>query len=292
MSQRRLVEGRATARAWRVAAAVWQLTYPFDKGWDTIYVEELGRLANIGDRRDAGRAIKECARLGALEWEPSTFVPPRGQPGRPSLVGLPGAPKVGANHPHLGDAATGPERLEQATKAGALHPHLGDGKAGANHPHNQHLSSVLSVGAERPHLGTHGQGGEGTALGSRGSTDEGDGAGTQAGTPTVGQSAPDLAGLTREQLVRLARADAGTHDAIRAELARREAAADPYADLSPGVRRLFGLDNPHVFDHDERTGDGVGDDERSQMRWRAANASKVRVRERAAAETERRKHGR
>lgn len=34
------------------------------------------------------------------------------------------------------------------------------------------------------------------------------------------------------------------------------------------------------FHGDERTGDGIGDDERSQMRWRATNPTKVRARER------------
>jgi hypothetical protein len=87
LSQRRLVEGQASARAWRVAATVWAQTLGYSRGWDTIYVEELGRLANIHDRRNTGRAIKECAALGAIEWEPSNVQR------RPSLVGLPGAPR-------------------------------------------------------------------------------------------------------------------------------------------------------------------------------------------------------
>jgi hypothetical protein len=56
---------------------------------------------------------------------------------------------------------------------------------------------------------------------------------------------------------------------------------DPYADLSPALRRCFGLDNPDGWHGDERTGDGIGDDERSQMRWRADNPRKVRSRRNA-----------
>jgi hypothetical protein len=140
LSQRRLIGGRASARAWRIAATVWHQTHGFDRGWDSIFVEELGRLANINDRRDAGRAIKECAALGALEWEPSAFIPPKGQKGRPSLIGLPGAPKAGAHCPHLGD-----------------------GKAGALCPHNKALTrdamshdSTLSTGTHRS-IGPHDQ---------------------------------------------------------------------------------------------------------------------------------------
>ena len=62
-------------------------------------------------------------------------------------------------------------------------------------------------------------------------------------------------------------------------VARAEARPEPdgYADLSPGVRALFGLDNPDAFQSDER-GDGIGDDEASQLRWQSANPRQVRAR--------------
>ena len=47
------------------------------------------------------------------------------------------------------------------------------------------------------------------------------------------------------------------------------------AEHEPDLAELF-----PPFHGDERTGDGVGDDEASQMRWRAANPSKVRARRR------------
>jgi len=67
LSAERLAAGRASFPAYRVAAAVWTLTVPFGKGWDAVFVQELGTRANIKDRRDVGRAIKECAALGAIE---------------------------------------------------------------------------------------------------------------------------------------------------------------------------------------------------------------------------------
>lgn len=115
LSAERLAAGRASFPAYRVAAAVWTLTVPFAKGWDMVFVQGIGELANIKDRRNVGRAIKECAALGAIEWEPSSYVPPKGQPGKPSLVGLPGAPKMGSPRPPLTAAKTGSDRPHYLT---------------------------------------------------------------------------------------------------------------------------------------------------------------------------------
>ncbi len=74
-----------------------------------------------------------------------------------------------------------------------------------------------------------------------------------------------LEGLDGDELVRLAWAEPGRRDAIRAEMARRDAKPDgPFAP----------------WHGDERTGDGVGDDEAAQVRWAAANPAKTRGRRR------------
>jgi hypothetical protein len=83
-----------------------------------------------------------------------------------------------------------------------------------------------------------------------------------------------LAGLSREELVRLAHARPETHEAIRAELERR--------DQAPALAERF-----PAYHADERAGDGVGDDEASQLRWQSANPSKARARRRAADQGER-----
>jgi hypothetical protein len=49
-------------------------------------------------------------------------------------------------------------------------------------------------------------------------------------------------------------------------------------DITRGVRRLFGLDNPDGFHQEERTGDGIGGDEASQRRWADDNPAKARAR--------------
>jgi len=59
-------------------------------------------------------------------------VPPKGQPGRPSLVGLPDAPKTGATSPHLGG-----------------------GKTGAVDPHNQVMGVEAMSNAAPVDTGTH-----------------------------------------------------------------------------------------------------------------------------------------
>ena len=91
-SHARLVEAKAGIRAWRVAGAVWGLTVPYRKGWEAVFVERLELLTGM-DNRSVRRGIKEAAQAGALEWEPNRWIPPEGESGRPSLVGLPGAPR-------------------------------------------------------------------------------------------------------------------------------------------------------------------------------------------------------
>jgi hypothetical protein len=121
LSHRRLVEARAGVQAWRVAGAVWGLTVPYRKGWEAVYVERLERLTGM-DNRAVRRGIKECATAGAVEWEPNRWIPPKGQAGRPSLIGLPCAPKAGSNQPGL------------SSRPARTNPALETSKAGSNQP--------------------------------------------------------------------------------------------------------------------------------------------------------------
>jgi hypothetical protein len=93
LSHRRLVEAKAGVQAWRVAGAVWGLTVPYRKGWEAVFVERLEALTGMSDR-SVRRGTRECVEAGALEWEPNRWIPPKGGGGRPSLIGLPGAPKA------------------------------------------------------------------------------------------------------------------------------------------------------------------------------------------------------
>lgn len=214
LSLRRMLEGRGTARAWRVAAAVWEQTVPYERGWDAIFVEELGRLAKIGERRDVGRAIKKCVGLGALEWEPSSFIPPKGQPGRPSLIGLPGAPKTGANS------------ISHTTP-----------KAGAFDPHNSVISSkaIAVVRGAEPQTempldpGTHPSTHSLVDGEDKTSAESPEEQGWQAlkGGPPRTQPERDLPALSDDELLRLAgraflAGQRETLEAAKAELARRE----------------------------------------------------------------------
>jgi hypothetical protein len=93
LSHRRLVEAKAGVQAWRVAGAVWGLTVPYRKGWEALFIGRLEAITGMGDR-SVRRGIKGCVESGALEWEPTRWIPPKGGSGRPSLIGLPGAPKA------------------------------------------------------------------------------------------------------------------------------------------------------------------------------------------------------
>ena len=125
-------------------------------------------------------------------------------------------------------------------------------------------STLTKVGTHHVEGGVHRTLGSGLSgsvasqdgLGSREARDEG---------------RPNLAGLSREQLVRLAHAEPEAHAAIRAELERRKA--------GPAVAERFAS-----YRGDERTGDTTGDDEAAQVRDAAANPVKQRARRRQKGE--------
>jgi hypothetical protein len=154
LSHQQLAKASAGFRAYRIAAAVWMQTVPYSRGWDAIYIEELARLAGIKDRRDARRAIQEAAQAGAIEWEPNRWIPPKGEKGRPSLVGLPGASKGGAQNPHLATSKGGAQNPHNKVMGVEVIAH--NSPAGAGEQHSQltgHRSSERSVEdweAERP----------------------------------------------------------------------------------------------------------------------------------------------
>jgi hypothetical protein len=250
VSQTRLVAAGAKVnlRAWRVAGAVWGLTAGYSKAWDAVFVDALAELTGM-DERSVRRGIKDCVAAGALQWLPSH----QGKRGRPSLIGL---PESGPSKPGVA-----PVRAVEARAVTAR------------------LPSVEVISNE----GSDSHGGEQVpapvAHRSQGSTpvlpEDWE---VESDTGPQARPDPELRGMTREELVRLWYARPEAHDGIRAEMERRETRPDPYADLDPAIRRHFGLDNPDGWHGDERTGDGIGDDEASQMRWRAANPSKVRAR--------------
>jgi len=226
LSQARLVEARANLRAWRVAAAVWGLTAAYSKAWDAVFIDGLAELTGM-DERSVRRGIKEAALAGALQWEPCFQV------GVPSRIGLPeldpGPSKPGVEVPRAVEARAVAARL----------------------PSYEVVSVEVMSDAVVPTTGTH----HSSLIGAQ------DTMGSEAGKPSM----EDLGALSRDELVRLAWAEPGRQDTIRAELARRD--AEPSGPFAP-------------WHGDERTGDGIGDDEASQMRWRGANPAKVRARER------------
>jgi hypothetical protein len=145
LSTERLVEGRAGLRAYRVASAVWTLTAGYSKAWDTVFIDGLADLTGM-DERSVRRGLKECVKVGALQWRPT-----RWKHGTPSLVGLPSATEdadTGSNRPGE-EAVTGPvtgrdtgsnrpDYLEPRTGTpfGASHPLEGE----ATHPGEQRCS--------------------------------------------------------------------------------------------------------------------------------------------------------
>ncbi len=133
-SHARLVRARAGIRAWRLAGAVWGLTVPYSKGWEAVFVERLAALTGM-DERAVRRGIKECERAGALQWEPNRWIPPRGQPGRPSLIGLPGAPRRVSKRPKTGSSGPG---------HGPSGPGLGAPKTGSSGPYSLGIEVVMS----------------------------------------------------------------------------------------------------------------------------------------------------
>jgi hypothetical protein len=96
---------------------------------------------------------------------------------------------------------------------------------------------------------------------------------SETGTPQDGLNAK---ALPIEELRYGIREYAPTIAALyRDELERRAREANP---LRAEVEARFGA--PAIDVGDERTGDGIADDERSQMLWRAANPAKARARRR------------
>ncbi|HZO61382.1 MAG TPA: hypothetical protein VFB35_00215 [Gaiellaceae bacterium] len=186
LSQARLVEARANLRAWRVAAAVWGLTAGYSKAWDAVYVDGLAAITGM-DERSVRRGIKECAVVGALQWLPSKG----GQHNRrPSLIGLPET--TGPSKPGCGD--------NRAVEARATTARL---------PSYEVMSVEAMSDAVSIDTGTHQH--RSSLIGAS------DTMGQEAGKPS------NLRDMAREELVRLAWAEPERQDAIRAELARREA---------------------------------------------------------------------
>jgi hypothetical protein len=127
---------RVGVQAWRVASVVFDLTVPYDKGWEALFTERLCGLTGM-DYRAVRRGIKACHEAGGIEWEPSRWIPPKGQPGRPSLIGLPGASKAGSNRPPL------------SPREGQIDPLLEPSKAGSNRPYITVLRHKAHEGARR-----------------------------------------------------------------------------------------------------------------------------------------------
>jgi hypothetical protein len=99
---------------------------------------------------------------------------------------------------------------------------------------------------------------------------------TGAGKP----SREALQGMPEEELLRVAWREPEMGPAIQAERKRR-AQARPLPEVTnERTRAVFGLDNEHGFHGDERTGDGIGDDEASLVRHRNANPLKTAARRR------------
>jgi hypothetical protein len=253
-------------QAWRLWAACADATLGYAREADQIYLSTLARTAGV-HRTKAGPLLRRFDELEVFGWTAA----PRGSHGISELSLPHVAPRLHEETPHVA-----PMVHEGAHVAPQLHE---DGSSCSPHGSRQSNESFDVHNS----VGNLEDGELETSEASHPS---------RTGTPEwdAPETRPARCPIHDEELVDgrcvecFLDASHRRYEEIQAErrreeVARRETTPDPYADLSPAYRRHFGLDNPHsAFDHDERTGDGIGDDERSRMRWRAANPNKVRAR--------------
>jgi hypothetical protein len=244
---------KQNTRAWRLWAACVEATVGYTREADQTYVVGLARQAAM-ERQVASQLLQQFNELGVFGWQSG----PRGShtPGMLTLPGLSGGQSGTMTRASGGQSGT-MSPAPQGVRVAPLH--------------NSELSIEGMDGTAPFDGGTHHSPLNGPSDRVEASDD------WHAERRAIQEARPELAALTREELVRLAHARPEKQAAIRAELARREAEPDP--TLAKVLAR-FGDPGPGSFDGDERTGDTTGDDEASQLRWQGANPSKARARRR------------
>jgi hypothetical protein len=255
LSRERLLASdlKQNTRAWRLWAACVEATVGYTREADQTYVVGLARRAAM-ERQVASQLLQRFNDLGVFVWQSG----PRGSH-TPGMLTL---PRLSGGHSGTVSEASGGQSgtMSPAPQGVTVAP-----------LHNSELSNEAMDGQTSLDAGTHHFPLIGPSDGVDASED------WHAERRAIQEARPELAALTREELVRLAHARPEKQDAIRAELARREAEADP---ALAKVLARFGDPAPGSFDGDERTGDTTGDDEASQLRWQGANPSKTRARRR------------
>jgi hypothetical protein len=227
-----------SGQAWRLWNACIGATVDNAKAADQTYAGTLARAAGI-DRTAAGRLLRRFDELGVLGWKAA----PRASHDI-SELSLPDVTPQAARD--AGRDASGRMNDQDVTPQAAL-------------PSNEVMSVELNTHNSTLDVDTGTHHSSPSLVGRQDNAVES----SEAPHPSnageqLGKAQPELQTMTREELVRLSHAKPETHEAIRAELHRRER-FEPWHG-------------------DERTGDGTGDDEASQMRWASDNPSKARAR--------------
>jgi len=233
--------------AWRVWAACADATFGYAREADTTYVVVLGNSAGV-DRKATSNFLRRFDELGVFVWDAA----PAGSR-RMSELRL----------PRLDTRSKRPVNSDETIQSGG---------SGASLQCNTHevlrRSYVEGVGSHP---------GDGASEGPK--TSELGNPSAEAGMPRTGPPKPGpqagpfqemVASLSIEELQRGALVYGPMVASFyRDELERRAREANP---LRAEIERRFGEPVERSFHGDERTGDGIGDDERSQMLWRAAKA--------------------
>jgi hypothetical protein len=227
--------------AWRLWAACVEATFGYGRAADQIYVGTLARLARM-KRQKASPLLDRFNELGVFVWDKA----PRGSHGISEL----GLPPLSTCAPMgtMTDGTCAPVGTMSAP-AGGLHVPPG-GPLHSYVVESHVVQSTELITSKASELGSSETGAP------------------ERDAPVSRPPEPEPETVDPVELAA----------ALEESLAGYEPEPDPYADLSAKTRRHFGLDNPDAFHGDERTGDGIGDDEASQMRWRGANPRKARAR--------------
>lgn len=233
-------------RAWRLWSAGIDQTEGYAREADTIYIGTLARTAGAMDRKAASQLMSRFHELGVFVWKAA----PRGSHGISELA----LPPLAGQRLHVvptphEDVHVVPTPHEDASTWGVDTPLQSNEVMSDDVMSNAHNSSI-DTGEQHSSLIATSEGLD--VLGSGVAPQE-----EPAETGAPGETGP----------ARCATPGCGG------------------AAFSDGLcidcdRARFYASQPSPFDRDERTGDTIGDDEASQMRWASANPRKARARRR------------
>lgn len=291
LSRERLAasELASTVRAWRLWAVCIDYTASYTRASYQTFVVTLGREAGVKPQVASG-LLRRFDELGVFCWKAA----PRGS----KLASELGLPELSPTQSGAVKKDDEPSPTQSGTVSEAPHlPRVGPLRSNnvlssESHSHD-YVGDPEWVGEETESS----EAPEPLKPGEFAGTPEWQAAGERPPRPFADLSDDELLRLSwkkkdepetlasiRAEWERRQESSDAAHPPVTPELASREDEAVMPEITSPRLRALYGLDNPHGFHGDERTSDGIGDDERSQMEWRAANPNKARARRRREGE--------